>query len=542
MASKILLTTVSTILPILKPIDSKVFRGQNSQAVTLVCIEKVIWSEPSAWRQTVTAMERKELELLLAMEKDRRRNAVERRRETEKLSEMRLKQISDIKRQLSFAEEQCSVLQDQYTTLQEQHSTLQQQHSELRDQFHMMSNELAELKAQVEMRKSFSSLSHGTLWQYEIDGHWEAFPPEANEKMLEAYLEYLKDQHGCRYATINSGGVDREVDFQLEQQQHRRTRTLRQIRLLTGAPVQWITPAADLLRQGNHVKPFYVEVTDGRIWETIRTILRTSGHALDPTSPCSCMNKAEIKTVHRIENIRLWHRYKARLAAMRQDNATSNIAVGSTDLDLDGAFPIMADSQKTLDCGEKLALDVDEKILLHGTSWDNANSIVREGFDHRTCYGGMYGAGVYFACAACKSNQYTCNLHKTPGSMPFCTCERTLIIARVALGDAYVAKEIRNDRRPPMRAGSGTYDSIVVKPGFISGHHNSQQVHQEFVIFDREQAYPCYVVQYTVWAWPVGNWASKIFNVGIELEKTEAVDLRVQKRFGAASAAADSSV
>ena len=33
----------------------------------------------------------------------------------------------------------------------------------------------------------------------------------------------------------------------------------------------------------------------------------------------------------------------------------------------------------------------------------------------------------------------------------------------------------------------------------INGHHNQEQVHQEYVIFDREQAYPSYVVQYKVW-------------------------------------------
>ena len=41
--------------------------------------------------------------------------------------------------------------------------------------------------------------------------------------------------------------------------------------------------------------------------------------------------------------------------------------------------------QQTFDCGELLALDVNEKILLHGSAWDNANSIVREAFGHRTC-------------------------------------------------------------------------------------------------------------------------------------------------------------
>ncbi|CAK9084155.1 unnamed protein product [Durusdinium trenchii] len=110
----------------------------------------------------------------------------------------------------------------------------------------------------------------------------------------------------------------------------------------------------------------------------------------------------------------------------------------------------------------------------------------------------MYGEGVYFASAACKAHQYTCEDHKSG-----CCCkrERTLIIARVALGDAYVTRETRKkERRPPVRncAFGITYDSIVVNPGPFQGHHNpnSIQVHQEFVLCDREQAYPCYVVQY----------------------------------------------
>ena len=72
-----------------------------------------------------------------------------------------------------------------------------------------------------------------------------------------------------------------------------------------------------------------------------------------------------------------------------------------------------------------------------------------------------------------------------------------MIIARVALGDAYYARETRyGQSKVPIKTESGVaYDSIVVNPGRIAGH-NSTQMHQEFVIVDDEQAYPCYVVQY----------------------------------------------
>ena len=55
---------------------------------------------------------------------------------------------------------------------------------------------------------------------------------------------------------------------------------------------------------------------------------------------------------------------------------------------------------------------VDEKILLQGTSWDNADSIVQNAFDNRICGRGMYGAWVYFASAGFKSHQNIMKLYK----------------------------------------------------------------------------------------------------------------------------------
>ena len=97
--------------------------------------------------------------------------------------------------------------------------------------------------------------------------------------------------------------------------------------------------------------------------------------------------------------------------------------------------------QQTFDCGELLALDVNEKILLHGTAWDNANSIVREAFGHRTCESAFYG-------------KWKCRLLVWRWVIP------TL------------------QQKPRRHGSSGIYDSIVVDPGLINGHHHKQQVHQ----------------------------------------------------------------
>ena len=49
---------------------------------------------------------------------------------------------------------------------------------------------------------------------------------------------------------------------------------------------------------------------------------------------------------------------------------------------------------------------------------------------------------------------------------------------------------------------------LLWSPGMIKGHH-MQQIHQEYVTFDKEQAYPCYVVQYSVWTSTVEIWTLK---------------------------------
>ena len=197
-------------------------------------------------------------------------------------------------------------------------------------------------------------------------------------------------------------------------------------------------------------------------------------------------------------------RYKKRREALRQEHASYNVCLKQrAHLGCDASGSALALNQSVFDCGEALAEDVDEKILLHGTSWESANDIVQNGFDNRISHRCLYGDGVYFASEACKSHQYTCHL---PGSThrSGCNCrhERTLIIARVALGDPYLAREVAEHRperrRPPVKSGKQgvTYDSIIVNPGPIRGHPQREQVHQEFVLFDREQAYPCFVVQY----------------------------------------------
>ena len=73
--------------------------------------------------------------------------------------------------------------------------------------------------------------------------------------------------------------------------------------------------------------------------------------------------------------------------------------------------------------------------------------------------------------------------------------EKTILVARVALGDPYYAtSNMSNHRRPPNRnslfwSAGTTYDSVVA---------NSQgsQVHRELIIYDHRQVYPEYIIRY----------------------------------------------
>ena len=129
--------------------------------------------------------------------------------------------------------------------------------------------------------------------------------------------------------------------------------------------------------------------------------------------------------------------------------------------------------------------EVNEVFLFHGCSNDSSNEILASGFDPRISKSsGLYGKGTYFARQLCKAMQYA--VADSDGL-------RIVIVARVALGTPSFAKRvlIKDDvRRPPMEA-----DSIIAAPGVMPGHHASTQTHCEYVVFDKAQAYPSFILK-----------------------------------------------
>merc|ERR1712008_20919 len=105
---------------------------------------------------------------------------------------------------------------------------------------------------------------------------------------------------------------------------------------------------------------------------------------------------------------------------------------------------------------ELLDLDgqANEVLLMHGTTDAAAKAIVQFGFDERVS-NGMYGDGLYFTPESCKAMQYARDAQAGILVEGETESLRTILIARVTVGDPFYTSESMSGRRPPERnAGS----------------------------------------------------------------------------------------
>ncbi|XP_007466677.1 PREDICTED: poly [ADP-ribose] polymerase 12 [Lipotes vexillifer] len=153
-----------------------------------------------------------------------------------------------------------------------------------------------------------------------------------------------------------------------------------------------------------------------------------------------------IQKIERVQNVALWEVYQWQKEQMQKRNG------GKT---------------------------VDERQLFHGTSTDFVDAICQQNFDWRVSglHGTSYGKGSYFARDAAYSHHYS----KTD------TKSHTMFLARVLVGE--FVRGSANFVRPPAKEGQGDvlYDSCV----------NRVSDPSIFVVFEKHQAYPEYVIQYT---------------------------------------------
>ena len=122
-----------------------------------------------------------------------------------------------------------------------------------------------------------------------------------------------------------------------------------------------------------------------------------------------------------------------------------------------------------------------EKLLFHGTTPDVIDAICKQNFDHRMRgkNGTKYGKGSYFAVKASYSNNYS----NQSGEKT-----RFMFLASVLTGEYKIGEG--KLRRPPLKdpnnPASDLYDSCV----------DNEEEPNIFVIFNDEQCYPSYLIEY----------------------------------------------
>ncbi|KAL2093805.1 hypothetical protein ACEWY4_011117 [Coilia grayii] len=122
---------------------------------------------------------------------------------------------------------------------------------------------------------------------------------------------------------------------------------------------------------------------------------------------------------------------------------------------------------------------VREMELFHGTDQASLDAICEHNFDWRICgvHGSHYGKGSYFARDASYSDRYS-----ALGS----SSRKIMFVAQVLVGD-YTRGKSAYLRPPARESGKGFYDSCV----------DSVSNPSIFVIFEKYQIYPEFIVEYS---------------------------------------------
>ncbi|KAG8142742.1 putative Zinc finger CCCH-type antiviral protein [Naja naja] len=121
---------------------------------------------------------------------------------------------------------------------------------------------------------------------------------------------------------------------------------------------------------------------------------------------------------------------------------------------------------------------IDERLLFHGTNPSSLKAICTDNFDWRLCgtNGTVYGKGSYFARDASYSDNYSQAKED----------EKAMFLAQVLVGEFAMGHQLYT--RPPAKLADvlNSYDSCV----------DNTTNPSIFVIFEKHQAYPAYLIFY----------------------------------------------
>ncbi|KAM9705837.1 protein mono-ADP-ribosyltransferase PARP11-like [Menidia menidia] len=288
------------------------------------------------------------------------------------------------------------------------------------------------------------------FWYYlEECGRWHLFEHDPNNSFRNGDIEnyYLLDPKGT--LTMHSSNNKCRIDFSAMLQTNLSTGEQRRIKrsykierncsCFSEAPIFWESMDPKLPYQLVPLEEWTPEH-----W-TVANYVKVDGLLVRP-----------IVSIYRIQNVDLWEMYCRKKIQLKRIRGVSQIQ---------------------------------ERRLFHGTDMSNVDSICKYNFDLRLAgqHGHVHGKGIYFATHATYADKYS-SRSTDSSPLPFVRHSGTskiLFLARVMVGKSTLGQ--RHFQKPDHGSLENSHDSCV------DDLNHPKMV----VIFDPNQIYPEYMIQYT---------------------------------------------
>lgn len=224
---------------------------------------------------------------------------------------------------------------------------------------------------------------------------------------------------------------------------------------------------------------------------------RHVGHGNDAKGLDQLMyRKIRVTKVERVENLDLYESYvqerqrffdKARTRG--RPTPIANIAKSSGNIK---TSTILSSHKYGAGFTSDIYPEINEHFVFHGTLADTMDSVLTQGLDCRMSRGtAMFGQGAYGAESSTKADQYVDrkeNRQKIPHQM---------LLVRMCLGDICLYDlPVAHRRAPCKRCRNDNCKAHKPKDFYDSVVGDGKWLFREFIVYDKRQAYPEYLITY----------------------------------------------
>jgi len=195
------------------------------------------------------------------------------------------------------------------------------------------------------------------------------------------------------------------------------------------------------------------------------------------------MEKFEVVAVQRNENPKLWVPYYRLRHQLTKRVEGCEVHTCKTNLGDDGA-------DNAILARANLCAEANEFYLFHGTKPSAVKAICDDDFELRMAGGNagtLYGPGLYFAESSSKSDEYADDDKEGIFAGLY-----AMILCRVTCGNMHYTDEVR----PNVQSLVDSCIRDKTHQSILGDREKCRGTYREFIVFDKDQAYPEYVIIY----------------------------------------------